>query len=181
MSGHRDGHVSGHPTLEGRDWRRELANRTTDEVVRRDTGLIPLSVAADRIGHAAFRCAWLLAQLSRRGLDVHRAGTGAVVEVHPAASLKMWGLRHRGYKGGPHQAARDDLVTALRDAAPWLDLGRYDTVCRRCDHAFDASSPGPAPGRQRSAASPRRAGNQVAKACVEGWIAVPAGGLGNLR
>ncbi|TDD66817.1 DUF429 domain-containing protein [Jiangella aurantiaca] len=180
VSGHRDGHVSGHPTLVGRDWRRELANRTTDEVVRSDTGLIPLSVAADRIGHAALRCAWLLAQLSRRGLDVHRAGTGAVVEVYPAASLKVWGLRHRGYKGGPNRTARDDLVTALRDAAPWLDLGPYDDVCRRSDHALDAVVAALSARAAALGLVTVPAGDQIEKARVEGWIAVPTCGLADL-
>ncbi|RIQ20264.1 DUF429 domain-containing protein [Jiangella rhizosphaerae] len=181
VSGHRDGHVSGHPTLTGRDWRRELANRATDEVVRRETGLIPLSVAADRIGHAAFRCAWLLAQLSRRGLDVHRAGSGAVVEVYPAASLKVWGLPHRGYKGAVHRAARDELVDRLRRAAPWLDLGPYDAVCRGSDHALDAvvAALSARAAAKRLVSAPR--GDQVEKARVEGWIAVPTHTLEHLR
>ncbi|MBB5791358.1 DUF429 domain-containing protein [Jiangella mangrovi] len=177
VSGHRDGHVSGHPTLEGRDWRRELANRTTDTAVRERTGLIPLSVAADRIGHAAFRCAWLLAQLSRRGVDVHRAGTGRVVEVYPAASLKVWGLRQRGYKGAAHRAERDQIVTELRAAAPWLDLGAHDEQCRASDHALDAvvaalSARAAAIGLVTTPAS-----DQAAAAAVEGWIAVPTAGI----
>ncbi|WP_116951068.1 DUF429 domain-containing protein [Jiangella endophytica] len=181
VSGHRDGHVSGHPTLEGRDWRRELANRRTDEVVREATGLIPLSVAADRIGHAAFRCAWLLAQLARRGLDVHRAGSGTVAEVYPAASLKVWGLRHRGYKGTANRPAREGLVTALREAAPWLDLGPYDDTCRRSDHAFDAvvAALSARAAALRLVSAPE--GEQVEKARVEGWIAVPECGLDDLR
>jgi predicted nuclease with RNAse H fold len=177
VSGHRDGHVSGHPTLEGRDWRRVLANRTTDEIVREQTGLIPLSVAADRIGHAAFRCAWLLSQLAGRGVDVHRAGTGRVVEVYPAASLKVWGLGHRGYKGTVHRQARDELVTALRAAARWLDLGAYDAACRGSDHALDAvvaalSARAAATGLVTTPAS-----DQAAAAAVEGWIALPTAGL----
>jgi hypothetical protein len=41
----------------GRDWRRQLALRWTDLVIKSATGLIPLSVAADRIGLP--RCAAL--------------------------------------------------------------------------------------------------------------------------
>ena len=37
----------------GKDWRRQLALRETDLVIRSTTGLILLSVAADRIGLAA--------------------------------------------------------------------------------------------------------------------------------
>jgi hypothetical protein len=47
--------------LTGQLWRRQLAWRRTEEIVRAATGIIPLSVAADRIGHAAMRCAGLLA------------------------------------------------------------------------------------------------------------------------
>jgi hypothetical protein len=45
---HRDGHVTVPADVDGRGWRRMLAYRATDEAVRTLTGLIPLSVAADR-------------------------------------------------------------------------------------------------------------------------------------
>lgn len=75
-----------------------MAFRTTDAAVRELTGqrLIPLSVAADRIGHTAMRCASLLAALASGGMQVDRVGTGLVVEVYPAASLWSWQLPHRG-------------------------------------------------------------------------------------
>jgi hypothetical protein len=57
-------------------WRRQLAYRVTDEVVRAETGLVPLSVSADRIAHAAFRCASLLARLAAEGRPVDRCGAG---------------------------------------------------------------------------------------------------------
>lgn len=79
----------------GHDWRRQLAFRRTDEPVRAATGLVPLSVAADRIAHPAMRCAGLLARLALEGQPVDRSGSGVVVEVYPAASLKQWGLPHR--------------------------------------------------------------------------------------
>lgn len=182
VSGHRDGHVSGHPTLAGRDWRRVLANRTTDDVVRERTTLIPLSVAADRIGHAAFRCAWLLSQLAGDGVDVHRAGSGRVVEVYPAASLKVWGLTHRGYKGTAHREVRDHLVTKLRETAPWLDLGPYDAACRASDHALDAVVAAlSARAAARDLVAWPSGDEQTAAAAVEGWIAVPTGSLDDLR
>ena len=43
------------------------------------------------------RCAGLLSKLASRGQPVDRAGTGAVAEVYPAASLKCWSLPYRGY------------------------------------------------------------------------------------
>lgn len=112
VGSHHDGHVVVPAGVAGLVWRRRLAFRTTDAAVRELTGqrLIPLSVAADRIGHTAMRCAALLATLASRGLRVERAGTGLVVEVYPAASLWSWQLPHRGYKGGANTATRHRLV-----------------------------------------------------------------------
>jgi predicted nuclease with RNAse H fold len=119
----------------GRDWRRQLAMRQTDLVIRSATGLIPLSVAADRIGLAAMRCAGLLAHLAAAGQPVDRSGTGVVVEVYPAAALKQWGLTYRSYKGTANTAVRHQLVDTLTAAAPWLRLGDHEQTCRRSDHA----------------------------------------------
>jgi len=85
VADHRAGHVTIPAGLTGQQWRRRLAWRLTDEAMRTETSLIPLSVAADRIGHAAMRCAGLLAQLARQGQPVDRCGGGVVVEVYPAA------------------------------------------------------------------------------------------------
>ncbi len=73
VQAHRTGHVS---VADGdaAQWRRRLAYRLTDEVVREETGIVPLSVAADRIAHAAFRGAGLLAMLAAAGHDVDRCG-----------------------------------------------------------------------------------------------------------
>lgn len=101
---HMSGSVSARP---GRpiDWRRHLAYRETDRFVIKETGVRPLSVAADRIGHAAMRCAALLAELGRAGFDVDRSGiAGALVEVYPAASLQRWHLTQRGYKSAQNTA-----------------------------------------------------------------------------
>lgn len=83
------------PGADGAAWRRGLAYRVTDLVVRAEGGGNPLSVAADRIAHAAFRCAGLLARLAQEGEPVDRSGSGVVVEVYPAAALRRWGLTHR--------------------------------------------------------------------------------------
>src|SRR5579863_8049187 len=63
LTAHQAGNVPVPGGLTGQQWRRQLAWRHTDETVRAVTGIIPLSVAADRIGHAAMRCAGLLARL----------------------------------------------------------------------------------------------------------------------
>lgn len=136
ISRHQDGHVVIPPGVAGRDWRRNLANRTTDAAVRQLTELVPLSVAADRIGHNAMRCAGLLAYLALDGRTVDRAGTGTVVEVYPAASLKQWNLPYRKDKGKDNAAPLGELIDKLLAAATWLSLGGFEDQCRRSDDAI---------------------------------------------
>ena len=93
-----------------RGWRRSLTLRVTDQVVRQEIRLTPLSVSADRIGHVALRCASLLALFAQQGHEVSRDGSGKVVEVYPAASLKIWGLPWRGYKRPGDTQALGKLV-----------------------------------------------------------------------
>ena len=130
LAAHQAGDVPVPGALTGQQWRRQLAWRHTDEAVRAATGLIPLSVAADRIGHAAMRCAGLLAKLGNAGRPVDRDGSGTVAEVYPAASLKQWGLPYRRYKQPRNPGTLPELVTGLQAAAPWLVLGSHDRLCR---------------------------------------------------
>lgn len=111
--------------------------RRTDEWVRATTGLIPLSVSADRIAYVALRAIRLLAHLDGPGFDVSRVN-GTAVEAYPAAALKIWGFRHRRYKGRPQLATLAELVDELQTQAPWLDFGTFRTVCTTSDDAFDA-------------------------------------------
>jgi predicted nuclease with RNAse H fold len=174
---HQAGNVSVPGGLTGQQWRRQLAWRYTDETVRKKTDVIPLSVAADRIGHAAMRCAGLLARLGSLGSPVDRDGSGTVTEVYPAASLKQWGLPYRGYKQPGNPAALPDLVSELEAAAPWLDLGPHDHLCCTSHDALDAVIAAltaraaalsltlrPDPGLQDAASR-------------EGWIALPTAPL----
>lgn len=176
-------HRSGHVTVTdggGAPWRRRLAYRLTDEVVREQTGIIPLSVAADRIAHAAFRCAGLLAMLAAAGQDVDRCGGGRIVEVYPAAALHRWGLTYRGYKGRDQHERHADLVTALCDAAPWLELGAFETLCRRSHDAFDSVIAALTARAAAIGAATRPDDEQRRIARVEGWIALPTGPLSGL-
>lgn len=174
LTAHRSGHAVAPEGVAGRDWRRTLAYRATDRAVRDVIGRWPLSVAADRIGHPAMRCASLLARLERRGTPVDRAGGGSVVEVYPAASLRQWGLHPGSYKGPGDALGR--LVDALLRRAPWLDLGAYEDDCRGSHDVTDAVvaaltaravflglTPPPGPEHARTAAT-------------EGWIMVPEEG-----
>ena len=94
----------------------------TDQVVRQEIRLTPLSVSADRIGHVALRCASLLALFAQQGHEVSRDGSGKVVEVYPAASLKIWGLPWRGYKRPGDTQALSKLVDRPRGQGHGVDM-----------------------------------------------------------
>lgn len=122
----------------GTEERRELANRFTDLDVRRVAGVVPLPVAAERIAFPVMRWAGVEAQLrDELGSEaVRRDGLGRIAEVYPAAALKMWGLRHRGYKGESPaaQEARVEIVASLArelrlDWAGFEDAAIYNADC----------------------------------------------------
>ncbi|MGH3648783.1 MAG: DUF429 domain-containing protein [Micromonosporaceae bacterium] len=165
----------------GRDWRRTLALRQTDLVVHDVVGLWPLSVAADRIAHTAMRCAGLLAHLAAHGRPVERSGTGVVVEVYPAASLKRWELPHNGYKGSSKRERLQDVVDALTAAAEWLVLGQFEEACRRSDDAVDAVIAALTARAAALGKTDRPSKEHAVAAATEGWIAIPASALSALR
>ena len=177
---HRTGQVDPLAHVPGSEWRRDLAYRATDEIVRTEYGLIPLSVATDRIGLTAMRAARLQALLAARGCPVSRDGTGLIVEVYPAASLKHWGLAFRRYKGGKYASARSDLVDALRRQAPWLALGEFTDLCRNSDHVLDAVVCALAARAAAVGTATRPTAAQRRQAAREGWIAVPTNDLADL-
>ncbi|MEV0143954.1 MULTISPECIES: DUF429 domain-containing protein [unclassified Nonomuraea] len=180
VTAHRAGHVRVPEGLAGRAWRRDLALRVTDQVVHERTGLTPLSVSADRIGHATMRCAALLAELARRGRPVDRGGDGPVVEVYPAACLKQWGLPYRGYKRAANLVELDRLVDRLLEAAPWLDLGPYERLCRTSDDAADAVVSALAARASALGLVTVPEERHAAVAATEGWIALPTTPLDRL-
>ena len=161
---------------DGLAWRRGLAYRVTDQVVRAECGVNPLSVSADRIAHVAFRCAALLARLAEAGEPVDRAGGGAVVEVYPAATLRRWGLTHRGYKTLGHGFVLDELLAA----APWLDLGPFEPLCRLSHDAFDAVVAALAARAAALGQVLPPTGDQREAARTEGWIALPTRPISDL-
>jgi predicted nuclease with RNAse H fold len=178
---HRSGRVDVPGGSSGREWRRDLTLRVTDQVTQESTGLIPLSVSADRIGHTAMRCAGLLAELTRPGRLVDRSGEGVVVEVYPAASLKRWGLPHRGYRRAANLGELGRLADALKMSAPWLGLDSHQQTCRISDDAFDAVV---AALTARAASLCQTTGvppQHLRTARTEGWIALPGAPLSALR
>ncbi|MBI2682359.1 MAG: DUF429 domain-containing protein [Acidobacteriales bacterium] len=108
--------------------------RKTDINVRDKIKKTPLSVAADKIGRATGRAAWLL-----RSLGIHdRSGKECCVEVYPAASLKRWGLQSHGYKG-KNKAKLGELVSELCGKMPnGLKMGKHLQRIRESDNVFDA-------------------------------------------
>jgi len=164
----------------GMDLRRRLAFRETDRHVREQTGRWPLSVSTDRLGLTAMRCAGLVARLRDAGLDVNRAGTGAIAEVYPGASLRRWGLDTTGYRVSPD--ARRRLVAQLRDQAPWLSLDAFlDGMIDSAD-ALDAVIAALVSRASALGICPLPPAELAQLARVEGWIALPpVGSLSELR
>lgn len=112
--------------------------RTTDLDVHRRIGITPLSVATDRIAHAALRWAGVEARLRDLGVDVSRSGSGAICEVCPAAALKAWSMPYRGYKGKEAASQREGLVGRMCERFPELSWNGYQELCARDDNALDA-------------------------------------------
>jgi predicted nuclease with RNAse H fold len=171
VAAHRAGHV-GIPEDEP-DWRRKLTMRRTDIVVHEHLGLVPLSVSADRIAHVALRCAVMLAKLDAAGRSVDRSGSGPVVEVYPAASLRRWGLVQPGYKQPARPEALDHLVDRLLAAAPWLDCASYQQAIRRSHDVLDAAIAAMTARAAVRGQTARPGEADLAAARTEGWIAVP--------
>jgi predicted nuclease with RNAse H fold len=143
--------------------------RATDRWVREQyRPLRPLSVAADRIGHAALRCAGLLAALGERD----RSGRGRVVEVYPAGSLMVWELEFRRYKGADGRPVRDRIVDRL---ARLVDLRAVEADCRASDHALDAVVAALSAAAALAGSATIPPAELAALARTEGWIALPTG------
>jgi len=183
VNAHQHGSVPLPPGGLVKGWRRELALRVTDLVVKAETGLTPLSVSADRIGYVAMRCAILMAELARRGQPADRTGAGPVAEVYPAASLKVWGLTHRGYKNPGRPGELGKLMDELSAHTPFLKLEGVSAICRREHDAADALIAAlAARAVHRGLTLTPRDETEMAAARTEGWVAIPRSGtrLGDL-
>ena len=123
-----------------------LRYRLTDQMVRQELGISPLSVSSDRIGVAAWRCARLLtlARDGRKAAD--RTGRDRIVEVYPGAALTRWGLERRGYKARGNsdrkqgqRMKREELLKELEKSADWLGWeGDARDRCVESDDFLDA-------------------------------------------
>jgi predicted nuclease with RNAse H fold len=161
--------------------RRSLTMRRTDLFVHEQVRLTPLSVSADRIAHVALRCAVLLAKLQAAGVPVDRSGSGPVAEVYPAASLRSWGLDHRGYKQKSGIGALAGLVDHLLDETPWLDCATHEHAMRESHDVFDAVIAAMTARASALGQTIPPTGNALAAAATEGWIVIPDKPISALR
>lgn len=157
------------------NWRRSMAMRTTDLVVRDVLGLVPLSVSTDRIAYPALRWSALEVRLREAGVECARDGTGRVCEVYPAAALRSWGLSYRGYKGTSGDGVRERLVESLARAVPWLEWNGYRDACVRSDDMLDAVLAALVAHEvhRRNTRTPSLTQRDIA--LREGWIHLPTG------
>ena len=158
-----------------------LKYRATDLVVKERTGRFPLSVSTDRLGVTAMRCAHVLELLAARNDAADRAGSGLIVEVYPAAALRVWGLDPTGYKAKDGQPARAALLGALERELAWETPmpEAMRKACEETDHALDAfisALVARAAARQQTDGP----GELADRAQREGWIHLPNAGLGEL-
>lgn len=151
------------------DERKRMQFRVTDLYVQEKLKIWPLSVSTDRIALPAMRA---MALLQRHGVT-DRSGGLKFFEVYPAASLKSWGLRCRGYKliNDECGLVRREILLGLRKQMPWLQVG--DEYAENSD-ALDAlvASLTARAAAQEFSDKPNR--NQVKAARIEGWIHLPS-------
>jgi predicted nuclease with RNAse H fold len=161
---------------------RDLRLRLTDQAVREETKLTPLSVSSDRIAIVAWRCAQLLTLFANGGRPIDRAGADGVFEVYPGAALTCWGLVRAGYKSrGNAQAklaqrdARVKLVEELARRAAWLELTAATDACVESDDALDALLAALV-ARAAGLGKTRQPQNDIERVSREGWIHLPQPG-----
>ena len=183
--------VSGHSTGErlnrspaeregsGMDWRRRLAYRETDRVIRGLTGRWPLSVSTDRLGLTAMHCAALLESLGDSIGTIDRTGGGVAAEVYPSATLRSWGFSTVGYKADA--AVRFTLLQAILERAPWLKPGPMADLMTASDDAFDAVISALAARAHALGQWHRPPPESLDRAGREGWIILPSVDLTELR
>jgi predicted nuclease with RNAse H fold len=155
--------------------RSTLRYRETDRAIAGD-GRPPLSVSSDLIAVTAMRCALLLTRLAEHGVAVDRAGSGLVVEVYPAAALRVWGFKPGRYKETSGRQARVALVAELVERCrPWLEFtDDCVAMCEASDHALDAVVCALVARAKALGATRDIPEDLLTAARREGWIHIPA-------
>jgi len=121
----------------------DIFRRATDRFTQRTLGKTPLDVGADRIARTAHAALHLLGELRRR-LDQPiplawspQLSRGiSAIEVYPAATLDVWGIRSSRYKNPEQVAERREIIAALRHQ---LVLPSDVTVLEQNADALDAA------------------------------------------
>ena len=100
----------------------DLFRRHTDHKVKEVVGRQPLDVGADRIARTAHAALELLAELrSRTGFPIRLAWRPqldqviSAIEVYPAATLDVRGMRSSGYKRKSDHKVRDNMINELAE------------------------------------------------------------------
>lgn len=99
----------------------DIFRRATDRFTQRTLGKTPLDVGADRIARTAHAALRVLGELRRRlGQPIPLAWSPALtvgiaaIEVYPAATLGVWGVRSSRYKNPDQVEERREIIAALR-------------------------------------------------------------------
>lgn len=154
--------------------REQYRLRTTDLWIRESVPpLQPLSVSTDKLGSTAIVGTNLLHALSNEGfhLSPRSAAPAAVVEVYPAASLRVWGLPHRNIEAPA-------VLETLRGAFG-LSIGNsHQQALLRSRHCLDAlisalTAKEYADGN--TSLPPENISDETLR--TEGWICIPNRGL----
>jgi len=160
------------------EWRRTLSHRETDREVRKLTGRWPLSVSTDRLGLTAMRNAGLLARYQEAGVNVDRSGQGAVCEVYPGATLRLWGFDTAGYRTEENKRAK--LLEKLKAQASWLDISDFEDQMLQSTDCFDAVMAALAARAVALGVYSKPSTDQLDRAKVEGWICLPSEDISSL-
>lgn len=123
--------------------RNEMFRRMTDRVIKDKIGKQPLDVGADRIArtaHAALALLHGLRGLTSKALPLAwkpvRTPFTCAIEVYPAATLTVCGIKASGYKGKAGRAGRQAVLEQLQEH---ISLPHDTTLMERNDDALDAA------------------------------------------
>jgi len=121
----------------------DLFRRNTDKFIKITVGKQPLDVGADRIARTAHAALKYLDDIGQRvGLKIPLAWDAdlssgiSAIEVYPAATLKLSGVRFEGYKKTEQRSERIEIVKELYEKV------RFETdisVLEKDDDVLDAS------------------------------------------
>ena len=131
-------HIAGHPIA---ILANDLFRRQTDRFIKKTIGKQSLDVGADRIARTAHSALTLLDVIAKHfGANIPLAWesnfTGiATIEVYPAATLRVHGLRDSGYKKPSDRDARQEIISGLPSN---LIITNHNTLLDNAD-ALDAA------------------------------------------